>query len=79
MGDIRVGMGLALTSLKERGPAEGLSRGKAETDQGTTVARAWLREIQKAFRSGSPGRVAPGCAEALALCRHALFATHTRS
>lgn len=31
-------MGVTLPSLKERGPTEGLSSRKAETDQGTTVA-----------------------------------------
>ncbi len=65
-------MELALTSRKERGSAESLSSRKAETDQGTTVARPWLRKFRKAFRSGSPGRVAPGSAEAPAPCRHSL-------
>jgi hypothetical protein len=72
LGDITVGMGLALTSRQERGPTEGFSSRNAETDQGTTVARPWLREFRKAFRSGSPGRVAPGRTEALAPCRHSL-------
>ena len=57
MGKIRVGMGFALTSLKEQGPAEGLSSGQAETDQGTTVARPFGKPREG--RSGNRGSGIP--------------------